>query len=207
MCNLYRLQTAQAEIRHLFGVKHDRYGNLAADLAVAPDRPAPIITRNADGEREMRAMRWGFPPPPQGSAALVTNVRNVASAFWRPWLKPEQRCVVPATAFSEWEDTKPKKTVRWFAIDAEQPPFVFAGIWRPWTGTRGTKKDPIEGEHLIFSFLTCEANDVVRPIHSKAMPAILTTPEEIETWLTAPADEALKLQRPLPNESLALLPV
>jgi putative SOS response-associated peptidase YedK len=29
------------------------------------------------------------------------------------------------------------------------------------------------------------------------MPVILTKPEEIETWMTAPAEDALKLQRPL----------
>jgi hypothetical protein len=37
------------------------------------------------------------------------------------------------------------------------------------------------------------------PIHPKAMPVILTKPDEVETWMTAPADEALKLQRPLPD--------
>jgi putative SOS response-associated peptidase YedK len=29
------------------------------------------------------------------------------------------------------------------------------------------------------------------------MPVILTTADEIETWMTAPAEDALKLQRPL----------
>jgi putative SOS response-associated peptidase YedK len=29
------------------------------------------------------------------------------------------------------------------------------------------------------------------------MPVILTTEEEIEAWLTAPAEQALKLQRPI----------
>ena len=38
--------------------------------------------------------------------------------------------------------------------------------------------------------------------HPKAMPVILTTPEEIDTWLTAPAADALQLQRPLPDELL-----
>jgi|SRR5579871_4112293 len=38
------------------------------------------------------------------------------------------------------------------------------------------------------------------PIHAKAMPVILTTEAEREAWMTAPAAEALKVQRPLPME-------
>ena len=37
------------------------------------------------------------------------------------------------------------------------------------------------------------------------MPVILTTPEEYATWLTAPAEEALKLQRPLADGSLTIV--
>jgi putative SOS response-associated peptidase YedK len=37
------------------------------------------------------------------------------------------------------------------------------------------------------------------------MPVILTTPDEVETWMTAPSDEALKLQRPLPDRSLRIV--
>ncbi|WP_425488241.1 hypothetical protein [Microvirga mediterraneensis] len=69
-------------------------------------------------------------------------------------------------------------------------------------GVRGTKAEPVEGEHLLCSFLTSEPNAVVAPAHSKAMPVILTTPEEYATWLTAPVEEALKLQRPLPDDML-----
>lgn len=46
-----------------------------------------------------------------------------------------------------------------------------------------------------YAFLTTKPNAEVEAIHPKAMPVILTTPEEVETWMTAPADEALKLQR------------
>jgi putative SOS response-associated peptidase YedK len=37
------------------------------------------------------------------------------------------------------------------------------------------------------------------------MPVILTTAEEIDLWMTAPAGEALKLQRPLPDGSLRIV--
>jgi putative SOS response-associated peptidase YedK len=43
---------------------------------------APIVCTK-DGERELFQMRWGFPPPPKIGNNPVTNVRNVASSFWR----------------------------------------------------------------------------------------------------------------------------
>ena len=88
---------------------------------------------------------------------------------------------------------------------SSRPAFAFAGIWRPWTGTRGTKAAPEEGEHRLFSFLTTDANDLMRPIHAKAMPVVLTTPEDRETWLMAPAEVALQLQHPAPLGLLSIV--
>jgi hypothetical protein len=70
---------------------------------------------------------------------------------------------------------------------------------------RGTKVDPVKGEHLLYLFLTSEPNGVVGPGYPKAMPVILTTPEKYETWLTAPTEVALKLQRPLPDDILEIV--
>jgi hypothetical protein len=50
-----------------------------------------------------------------------------------------------------------------------------------------------------------EPNAEVGAIHPKAMPLILTTPDEVEIWMTALADEALKLQRPLPDGTLRIV--
>ena len=191
MCNLYSLTKSQEAIRALTRAMRDETGNLPPLPGIFPDTLAPVVRNAPDGVRELAMMRWGFPPPPNLGTRPVTNVRNAKSPYWRAWLKPEFRCLVPATSFCEYTDATPKVT-HWFALDETRPLFCFAGIWRPWTGER--KKET--REHLLFSFLTCDANETVRPIHAKAMPVILTTGDEREAWLNAPLDIALGVQKP-----------
>ena len=61
-----------------------------------------------------------------------------------------------------------------------------------------------EARYTVFRWLT-DANAEVGAIHPKAMPVILTSAEEVEQWLTAPAQEALQLQRPLPDGMLKIV--
>jgi len=205
VCNLYSVTPNQEAIRRLFRVGRDLTGNLPPLPGIFPDYMAPVIRVSQDGERELTMMRWGMPCPPQYGGQHVTNIRNTKSPHWRRWLGPSSRCIVPFTSFCEYADTKPRKTRTWFALDESRPLAAFAGICCTWTGTRGTKANPVEGEHNLFGFLTCDANAVVAPIHPKAMPVILTTPDEVEIWMTAPPDEALNLQRPLPDGALRMV--
>jgi putative SOS response-associated peptidase YedK len=131
----------------------------------------------------------------------TTNIRNTTSKHWKRWLGIENRCVVPFTSFSEFN--KERGGDVWFAFDESRPLAVFAGIWTTWTSVRKVREGLTTND--LFGFLTTEPNDVVGPVHPKAMPVILTTPEEIETWMTAPAEEALKLQRPLPGGALRIV--
>jgi putative SOS response-associated peptidase YedK len=173
------------------------------DGKVYPKYDAPVGV--LEGERlAARRMSWGFPPPDfVKSKAPVTNVRHVAKGYWRPYLGREHRCIVPAMAFSEFDQEL--RLPRWFRR-ADGLPFFFAGIWRTWTGDRGTRAKPNVGEHTLFSFLTTEPNRVVAPIHPKAMPVLLLDNDAIERWLTAANDDALALQKPAPDGALVLLP-
>jgi putative SOS response-associated peptidase YedK len=200
MCNLYSMRRSRDEVVDLF--KISQIGNdVQFDLpGIYPDTMAPIIKLTKEGARNLTMMRWGFPPAASGMSRPITNVRNTKSSYWQNWLKAEFRCLVPATSFCEWTDSRPK-VPHWFALDEQRTPFAFAGIWRSWTGERKGES----GEHRLYAFLTTESNDVVRPIHEKAMPVVLSGPEAWEIWLTGSVQEALVLQRPLSPDQLALV--
>jgi putative SOS response-associated peptidase YedK len=209
MCNLYSVTKGQAAIIAAARAMRDRTGNMPPLPGIFPDYPAPIVRNTPEG-RELAMARWGMPSPVfalQGKKTDpgVTNVRNVKSPHWRRWLGVESRCVVPFTSFAE-PDPQPdgSRPPAWFAIDDTRPLAFFAGIWTPgWKSVRKLKEGEVTAD--LFAFLTTEPNAEVGALHPKAMPVILTTEDEIEQWLTAPLEEALKLQRPLPDGSLKIV--
>ena len=206
MCNLYSVTKGPQAIREAARAMRDTTGNLEPLPGIFPDYSAPIVRNAPDGVRELARARWGMPSPVfalkgKKTDPGVTNVRNVASPHWRRWLGVGSRCVVPFTSFSEFN--KAEGGDIWFALDERRPLAFFAGIWTNWTSTRKLKEGDVTAD--LFAFLTTEPNAEVAPIHPKAMPVILTTPEEIERWMTAPPADALTLQRPLPNGELRIV--
>ncbi|MEP9389431.1 SOS response-associated peptidase [Mesorhizobium sp. KR9-304] len=215
MCNLYNVTTTQRAIIEWSRAMRDVLGNLEPTVDIYPNYPAPVVRNAADGTRELTKLQWGMPTPPdrvKGKADYgTTNIRRPNFGHWRKWMNVENRCVVPATSFAEPSPTPGDKDPAtgiqrnfWFALDESKPLFFFAGIWTPWHGIRRVKDGPQDYE--LYGFLTTEPNGVVKPIHEKAMPVILTTSEEVETWLTAPYEVAVKLQRPLPDKLTTIVP-
>ncbi|WP_267433762.1 SOS response-associated peptidase family protein [Sphingomonas sp. GM_Shp_1] len=159
-------------------------------------RSRSYVIREAGGERAWDVMTWDVLG---GKTYPMTNVRNLALPQWRKLAAdPANRCVIPLTEFCEFtpdrhdlDDGKaPLKGEMWFSV-TDQPVFAVAGFWQETKDGRS------------FAMVTCDPNSLVEPIHPKAMITILH-PDDVTTWLRAPADEVVALQQPYPAERMTV---
>lgn len=229
MSKLYSVAGGHAAIMALSRAMRDRTCNLPALSSVVPNSMAPIVRNAPDGVRELTMGRWGMPSSQKARFEAIakqaeklevkgklvkfnlllrtepdrgaTNIRYTASHHWRRWLGIEHRCLVPFNSFCKFKKAAGGNI--WFALDETRPLAFFAGIWTTWTSVRQKKEGKTTND--LFGILNTRANDTVGAISPKAMPVILTTLDEIEVWMTAPADEALKLKRPLADGALKIV--
>lgn len=195
VCNLYNMTATVDEMRRLFGPFRGDTNNLPPFGDIYPGKAAPVLRREK-GQLALDVMTWGFPDPQAAGGRPVTNVRNLASPFWRSALKdPARRCLVPVTKFCEWtaepDPVTKRKSKVWFG-HSEHPVFAFAGIWRP-------------GDQSPFmAFLTCEPNQTVGAVHPKAMP-VMIDPADFGRWLDNDHEDACRLAVPYADERMALI--
>jgi putative SOS response-associated peptidase YedK len=201
MCNLYTMTATVDEMKRMFGSFEGDRANLPPFPEIYPGRPAPVLRREGGGLK-LETMTWGFPGPAAAKGRPVTNIRNLASPFWRAALdKVERRCIVPVTQFCEWTAepdpaTKRKRKV-WFGMhEAHEPLFAFAGLWRP------AAKDGSGGPFMAF--LTCAPNATVGAIHPKAMPVMLR-PADALGWLDHDRETACALALPFADADMRII--
>lgn len=196
MCNLYSMNASVDEMRRHFGAFAGDTANLPSFDEIYPGKPAPVLRRGDSGGLKLELMEWGFPGPATARGRPITNVRNLASPFWRSALhRTDRRCIVPVTRFCEWEGEKGSKRKVWFGLhEHEEPLFAFAGLWRPG-----------EGGIAHMAFLTCEPNTIVGAVHPKAMPVMLRT-ADVPRWLDSEAATACELAVPFADADMRRLP-
>ncbi len=198
MCNLYFARATRSDV-----------GNLPTMPGIFPDYAAPIVRDGPEG-RELVMARWGMPSPVfalkgRNSDPGVTNIRNVASPHWASLARrrePVRRTVL--VVLGERGHASRVAAAGVVRVRREPSPLAFfAGLWTRWTSVRKVKEGETTSD--LFGFLTTEPNVEVKAIHPKAMPVILRTQGEVETWLTAPTKDAVALQRPLPDGVLRIV--
>jgi putative SOS response-associated peptidase YedK len=199
MCNRARNSYEPETLRTRFGTDwmSDRpMDNRFNPVELTPRSRAWIVRQDERG-RGLDVMLWDV----LGGQAKwpMTNVRQLHLPQWRRLAaEPRDRCLIPLSEFCEWtpepidlnDGKKPVKGEMWFQV-IDQPLFAVAGFWQQ------TNKGP------GFTMVTCDPNDLVAPIHPKAMITILAE-ADWDRWLTGSYDDAVALQQPYPAELMTV---
>lgn len=175
MCGRYAFTLPPEAIRQLFGVTGGDW--IQPRFNLSPSSINPVI-RMSGGARELVPMRWGLRPF-WWDAAKTKNqpfnaqAEDIASKpFFRDAFK-HRRCVVPATAYYEWDrSAKPPKPVQ-LTVDGGAP-FCFAGLWERWNSPDGEAME-------TYAVVTAQPNRLASNWHNR-MPVILDR-SEIDGWL------------------------
>jgi putative SOS response-associated peptidase YedK len=168
---------------------------------IAPTQEV-LVTVDDERGRRMEELRWGLVPDwTQGAQPRFQMINARAeTVLERPAYRDlvqhaRHRCLVVADGWYEWqrpEDPKhPRRPVHFSMPGGE--PFCFAGLWTSRTAS--------------CTILTCEANDLCRPIHDR-MPVVLTDATRWDAWLEPALDgpAVCELLAPLPSAGLCVRP-
>lgn len=168
---------------------------------------ATVLQTPEQKDRHFRMLHWGLIPSWAKDAKIGVRLINARAetVAEKPAFRSafrQRRCLVLADGFYEWQQQENKKQKQpfYFRLKGGRL-FAFAGLWERW-------KDADGEEIESCTFLTTEANELMRPIHNR-MPMILD-PKDYDLWLNPEVKkpELLKpLLRPYPTEEMTAYPV
>jgi putative SOS response-associated peptidase YedK len=179
----------------LFEADLAELGPDAPRLNVSPTEAVPVVVSH-EGERTIVPMRWGLLPPWYRTAnggPLLINARAEGIAE-KPAFREavrEQRCLIPADGFYEWQGEKGAKTP-WVFRPAAGGMMAFAGLWQAWRGIE------------TCAIVTCAANALMAPIHDR-MP-VMVAPGDFALWLGEAGKGAAGLMAPAAEDWLDAAP-
>jgi len=147
---------------------------------VAPTKQIYAVRTDREGERALRAMRWGLVPfwskdAKAGARMINARAETVAEkpAFRQAFAK--RRCILPADGYYEWKNKKP-----FYIIRTDGGALAMAGIYELWRDGSVPEDHP-GGWLWTASIITTDATDDVGEIHDR-MPMIIE-PELWADWL------------------------
>ena len=168
---------------------------------VCPKSQVPIIRFNEEGAREMAMVEWWLTPRwSKEISSKYTTFNAVGEELskkpaFRASVK-DRRCLVPASAFYEWQGVAPNKTA-YRVTTSDQPLYAFAGLW-----DRAT----IDGKvHDSCTIVTCEPSPFFTLFHHRE--AVILPTEQHAVWMDhtiKDADALAQILQPYPDELLQL---
>jgi putative SOS response-associated peptidase YedK len=198
MCGRYTLTNADpAVLKARFGIDIPADFDERPRFNIAPTDPVLAVRNGEGGRREVGRLRWGLLP---GSWAQDANQALINARAETLDSQPayresfhRRRCLIPADGFYEWRHQETGKQAVWINR-ADGAPFAFAGIW--------AALDNGGGAIHSCAIVTCEPNELVRPIHDR-MPVILD-PEAEGRWISPDSDPTglLEALRPADDREL-----
>jgi putative SOS response-associated peptidase YedK len=202
MCGRY-VVAGQHELSERFQLRQIPM-HLMPTFNAAPSQKLPVIVEDAEGERELRLLRWGLMPRwrKSGQTPMPTPINARAETlFEKPMFRglvKQHRCLVPASGFFEWQRQNGHKQPFYIAVQ-DEPLVAFAGLY---------DDAPPDQETGSFTIITTNSNDLVAPLHER-MPVILLRTDEA-TWLApdlVDPGEIDQLLRPYPAAKMIAYPV
>jgi putative SOS response-associated peptidase YedK len=175
---------------------------------ISPTQEVLAVVEDQGGRR-MELLRWGLVPSWAKDQKIGYKMINARAETLgeRPAYRglvrhSKHRCLILADGYYEWqkpEDRKQPRRPLHFSLEDGQP-FCFAGLWACWRAPDG-------GLVPSCTIVTCEANELARPIHER-MPVILADAEAWEGWLEPAVDTAAacELLVPVPSERMMVRP-
>lgn len=145
-------------------------------INVPPGGNADFVLEDGDG-RQLVSGLWsllverkqggGYRPNPSFNTFNARSDRLTSSPLWRK-VYPSRRCIVPVTAFHEWNDGKV------FNIHPQGEATALAGLWQRWEFD----------DDLVHTFtvITLPPHPRFSHIHPKSIPLMLR-PADFDAWL------------------------
>lgn len=163
---------------------------------IAPGQEVVALTQTG-----LRRMRWGLIPVGRKNARgrpvmeTIVNARS-ETVFDKTAFIGVGRAVFPVEGWYEWTGARGRKQA-WRITPKDGELLRFAAICDVWTAPGGAEL------HQLAT-VTCEPNADVSAIHHRM--AVILDPDDVDAWLTGPAEIAANLMRPWPDGQLVVAP-
>ena len=194
MCGRFAITLPTDAMAQLFAAVPANNLPAVPNFNVCPTTQVHVVLGQAEAERRLVSMRWGFLPkwyktPTDGPLLINARAETIAE---KPAFRAacrERRCLIPVTGFYEW--TKDTEGTRWPWYIHGEDTLALAGVWQEW----GSEED----RQATCAIVTTGANETISKVHHR-MPVVIDE-DDWGLWLGEEGHGAAKLMKAA-NEDL-----